>query len=104
MRPCIPEGRNVYNHLKFYKSGIFSDNVTNYLIKFMKLYDSANNTTIAVTPLHNTFRPQTAIIRCLSYAKTVALYRMSTFSLFGVAEGREGAIETVALLPELCCI
>jgi hypothetical protein len=32
------------------------------------------------SPPHDMFRPQTAIIRRLKYAKTVALYKMYTYS------------------------
>jgi hypothetical protein len=41
---------------------------------------SVNNATIFITSLfHDMFRPQTAIIRYFSHAKTVPLYRMSTY-------------------------
>jgi hypothetical protein len=44
-------------------------------------YNSVNNATISITPsLHDMFRPQTAITRYLSYANTVPLYKMSSFS------------------------
>jgi hypothetical protein len=40
------------------------------LLSFYTQYNSINNATIFITPsLHNMFRPQAAIIRCLSYGK-----------------------------------
>jgi hypothetical protein len=36
--------------------------------------------TIALFPSHNMFRPYTAIIKCVQFAKIVALYGMSNFS------------------------
>jgi hypothetical protein len=44
-------------------------------------YNSVNNANISIIfYLHNMFRPQTVIVRCLSYAKIVPLYKMATFS------------------------
>jgi hypothetical protein len=49
---------------------------------FYTQYNTINNANISITPSpHDMFRPQTAIITCLSYAKTVSLYRMSTFHI-----------------------
>jgi hypothetical protein len=110
MRPCIPEDRNVYNrrceNLKPYKSGTFSANVTNYLTKSMKQCNSVNNETVSITPsLHNMGWPQTAIIRCLSYAKTVPQKEnVHFFHFLASLKGREGVIKLVELLTELYCI
>jgi hypothetical protein len=42
---------------------------------------SVNNANISIIPpLRDMFRPQTATIRCFSYAKTVPLYRMFAYS------------------------
>jgi hypothetical protein len=34
-----------------------------------------------ISPPYDMFRPQTAIIRCFAYAKTVALYKIFTYLL-----------------------
>jgi hypothetical protein len=45
-------------------------------------YNFVNNTIISITPsLHDMFRPKTVVIRYLSYAKTVLLYRMFIFHI-----------------------
>jgi hypothetical protein len=56
-------------------------------------YNSVNNVTISITPsLRDMFRPQTAVIRCFSYAKTVPLYRTAVANLIHL-EGQISLIE-----------
>jgi hypothetical protein len=49
--------------------------------------NSVNNATISINPsLHDMFRPQTTVIRCFSYTKTVQMYRISAKYVYVISE------------------